>query len=69
MKDSLHQDSESHLRNRRGAAVERKYSTTIVSLSADMCSTKHLYGLYGFISDKAFTSAVTSILFPASQYA
>lgn len=46
--------------------MEGRYSVNVVSLSAHVGNTK---SLYRFISDKALTSAVTSILFPASQYA
>lgn len=38
-----------------------------VSLGADVCSTKNMYG---FTSDNStFTCAVTSILFPVLRYA
>lgn len=63
MKDSLDQDSESGLRNRRGAAVEGRCGIN-VRHSAHVRNPKNPYR---FISDKAFTSVVTSILFPASQ--
>lgn len=46
--------------------MEGRYSINVVSLSAHVCNTKNLYR---FISDEAFPSAATSILFPASQYA
>lgn len=50
---------------KRGATMEGRYGIR-VSLGADVCSTKNMYG---FISDKAFTCAVTSILFPVLRYA
>lgn len=46
--------------------MEARCSIKVVSLGAHVCHTKNLYR---FMSDKAFTSAVTSIIFPASQYA
>lgn len=52
--------------NKRGATMEGRYGIR-VSLGADVCSTKNMYG---FTSDNsAFTCAVTSILFPVLRYA